>query len=170
MGKVAGFLKKIKNLGKSIGGKFMKAAKWVNENIIRPNKDTINNLIEPLDKYGYGKKILDAASDKLHEHTQEDEVNTDFQNTIHTAFEKGKEMYDNRYNNGFDNATALNSILKTGVEDGKRVYQKYKEDKERGDQQEALKEFVENSRGVRPAGGIAGGFSSLRGKLGHSAW
>lgn len=115
MGKVAGFLKKIKSLGKSMGNKFLKAAKWVNSNIIHPNKKLIQDIVEPYDKNGIMKKVIDTASDTLYNNTKDGEVNTDWAETIKTGVDGVVDYTQNRYSNGFDAATPLNNIIRTGT-------------------------------------------------------
>ena len=79
MGKAAGIWKKVKNLGKSIGGNFKKAFQWANENIIQPNKDLIKHGLEMVDPTGISGRLVERVSDTVHDYTDPNEVDSTFE-------------------------------------------------------------------------------------------
>ena len=135
MGKAAGIWKKVKNVAKTIGGKFKKAFEWANENIIHPNKDIIKRVIEPYDRHGYLTDVIEKTSDYVHDHTDQDNVDTRYKDQIRGAVntvidetqggygddydEEGRE-----YDNGFHDATPINNMIRTGIRVGKQILNK----------------------------------------------
>ena len=115
MGKAAGIWKKVKNLGKSLGGKFRKALEWTNENIIRPNKDLIHNLNNLWDRTGITNKLIDRTSDYVHDKTDLEHTDTTFKDPIKTTIDKFVDYSQNpsrrRYN---ENMKPMNNIKKEG--------------------------------------------------------
>lgn len=160
MGKAAGIWKKVKNLGKSIGGKFKKAYDWVNENIIRPNKGLINNVVDMVDPTGIGNKIINNVSDWSHDKLHpEDEENTvydpGYAEPIKNITDNVVQMTQdtNRYNNGFDSATPLNNIIREGINVGKHGIDDIRK------------------RTWPPTGGIVDhNFNKSRNRLGGAGW
>ena len=58
MVKSAGFLKRLKNFGEKVG----KGLKWVNTNLIKPNKEKIDELLDFVPYGNYIKKGVDFGS------------------------------------------------------------------------------------------------------------
>ena len=67
MGKAAGIWKKFKQVAKTVGHNVSKAFSWLNENLIRKNKPFIDPLIKQLPGGETISKVVDKASDFIHE-------------------------------------------------------------------------------------------------------
>ena len=134
MPKPAGIWKKVKSIGKSIGGGMKKAFNWVNENIIRPNKNLINNVIEPWDDSGIIRKVIDGGSEVVHNflNPNDDQVDTKYQKTIQNGlntfidqtqngpYSRPPINTSNSYSNSFENASAINNKTRGSVKTGRR--------------------------------------------------
>ena len=123
MGKAAGLWKKIKQIGKTIGKGFGKAASWVNENIYKPGKNLIKPVFEMIDETGTLNKIADGASkmidygnDKFG-YTPDDSFGQFTETVGDVILDTQRSNKDKKYKDPFETAIHINEKFNDAITD-----------------------------------------------------